>query len=186
MLKKYFHKGTLHYDGTQLRSHFAYDQFNICGDSIVAFIGPCDVSIDHMVDLEDVHQNLNIYSENMVHFIIEHFGIGLHHMVALQRLMVSTIIEELHDSIPELKLIRKGDDIYQDHYKINVSIATASPVSSLIHVGVNISSQNTPVPTKGLDDYNLSPNAFITGVMNRYHQEWESMIKARAKVRGVS
>ena len=173
------------YDGSQLRSHFAYDFADICGDSAVAFTGACDVTIDHMVDLEDVHQKLFIHSKNMVHFILEHFQTPLSEAVCLQRLFVSLIQEELHDALPDLKLVRRGDDLYDEHCKLNVSIATRSPVSSLIHVGFNICSEGTPVPTKGLEDYNLNPKAFMNSVLNRYRHEWNSIKKAICKVKGV-
>lgn len=182
----HFHDKPLKYDGTELRSHFAYDTFGVLGDSIVAFIGPCDVKTNHMVDLEDVHQGLFIRSEDMLHFIVEHFEFDLSHTIALQRLLVSLIIQDMHDALPEVRLTRKGDDIFDDVFKLSVSIATASPVSTLIHVGVNVSSKNTPVPTKGLADYGLNPYAVARGVMNRYKEEIASMAKARAKVRGVS
>ena len=34
-----FIKDTIEYDGTQLSSHYAYKNFGLAGDSIVAFIG---------------------------------------------------------------------------------------------------------------------------------------------------
>lgn len=181
----HFHEHPLPYDGTQLRSHFAYDNFNILGDSIVSFVGPCDVQTKSMVDLEDVHQNLFIRSESMLHFIVEHFHFDLTHTIALQRLLISLIIEDIHDAVPEVRLIRRGDDIFDDAYKLSVSIATSSPVSQLIHVGVNVSAKGAPVAAKGLLDYGLNAQAVARGVMNRYKDELNSMARARAKVRGV-
>ncbi len=193
MIKSYLHNEPLTYDGTQLRSHFAYQTFGIQGDSIVAFMGPCDVRGDHLVDLEDSKQNLFIHSENMLHFIVEHFDGDLIRTIAFQRLLVDLMIQEITDSYDtvetsgrtSLRLIRRGNDIYDDIYKLNVSVATRSPVSCLIHTGINISSKNTPVPTKGLEDYDLNPNALATGVMNRYRAEMEGIWRARSKVKGV-
>lgn len=173
----------LKYDGRQLRSHFAYQTFNIPGDSIVAFRGPCDVPRENLVDLEDAKQDKFIFSKDMLHFIVEHFDMTLTQTIAYQRLLISNVIEEIHDAKGDLRLKRVGDDIYDDVYKLSVSIATASPVSCLIHVGLNISSENTPVPTKGLEDYALNPHAVARGVMNRYRAEMEGIQKARAKVR---
>ncbi|MBU0506612.1 MAG: DUF366 family protein [bacterium] len=185
-MKVYFSEDTLTYDGTQLRSHFAYDTFNVLGDSIVAFIGPCDVKKEHLVDLEDVHQNQFIYSENMLHFIVEHFNDDLNLMIAKQRLLISLIIQEMNDTVENLNVKRQGDDIYDDTLKLSVSIATSSPVSCLIHTGINISSKNTPVPAVGLDDYKINAHALATGVLNRYRAEMDSMEKARCKVKSAS
>jgi len=182
-MKTYFYDTELKYDGTQLHSHFAYKNFNLLGDSIIAFIGPCNVPTENMVDLEDVQNNKNIFSENMLHFIVEHFDHDLEKMIAYQRLLIDLIIQEMTESHEDLRLKRVGDDIYDDIYKVSVSIATSSPVSCLIHTGINVSSKNTPLPTKGLEDYGLNPHAVATGVMNRYRAEIDSMIKARAKVK---
>ena len=65
-------------------------------------------------------------------------------------------------------------------------IATRSPVSTLIHTAINIDSTGTPVPTKGLDDYKITPESVARSVMNRYRIEVQGMAKARAKVKGVS
>lgn len=182
----YFHDKTLKYDGSQLTSHFAYKNFGILGDSIVAFIGPCDVKTSSLVDLEDARGGKFIYSQNMLHFIVEHFTANLNWAIACQRLLSSLLIDDIRADQPELNLIRRGNDIYEDDFKLNVSIATASPISCLIHMGVNINADGAPVLAKGLADYKLSPQAVARGVMNRYVDEIHGMQKARAKVRGVS
>ncbi len=174
------------YDGSQLCSHFAFDNFNICGDSIVAFQGAADVKISHMVDKEDVHADAPIYSENMLHFIVEHFTDNFEWTIACQRLLITCLREDLQDCLDNYPFTRSGDDIFDENCKLTVSIATRSPVSCLIHTGINISSANTPVLTKGLSDYGLRPEAVATSVMNRYLHEITSMQRARAKVRGVA
>lgn len=184
-MKTHFIDSELKYDGTQLAPHFAYTNHNILGDSIVSFIGPCDVNLDHLVDLEDVKRKAPIYSESMLHFIVEHFEDDLKTVICYQRLLISLIQQELIESCEGLVLRRQGDDLFDEHHKLTVSIATASTTSCLIHTGINIISDNTPVPTKGLKDYGVNEFALATGVMNRYRVEMEGIKKARAKVRGV-
>lgn len=186
ILKTHWHNEPLTYTGTQLSSHFAYKNFGVLGDAIVAFTGPCDVKPDHMVDLEDSTRHLFIYSENMLHFIVEHFQFDLITTIALQRLLITNIIDALHACKPNLRLKRSGNDIYDNDFKLSVSIATASPVSTLIHTGVNIISKNTPVPARGLDDYDVPSAEFAHEVMQRYTDEVNGIHRARAKVRGVS
>ncbi|MBI4412193.1 MAG: DUF366 family protein [Deltaproteobacteria bacterium] len=171
------------YDGSQLVSHWILRNGGLRGDAIVSFVGPCRVGLDSMVDLEDVIQKKAIFSESMLHFIIEHFDADLEKTILRQRLLVSQIQQELADL--KVAVVRKGNDLYLDHYKLNVSIATASPVSTLIHAGINIISRNTPVPTKGLQDFDLNPQAFARSVMNRYLEEMEGIRWARCKVRSV-
>lgn len=175
----------LGYDGSELRSHWILENTAIFGDALVTFVGPCKVTADHMVDLEDVLQHKNIYSESMLHFLVEHFDCDLEKMILRQRLLICLMQAELMDAVGGAKIVRKGDDLFLDEFKLTVSIATSSPVSSLIHAGMNISSANTPVPTKGLNDFGINPQAFATGVMNRYSEEIAAIKKARAKVKGV-
>ena len=67
------------YTGLELAPHWIYKNFNIQGDAIVAFMGGCDVKLDHMVDIEDVLSNSPIYSEKMLHFIESKNGNVIHH-----------------------------------------------------------------------------------------------------------
>jgi hypothetical protein len=55
-------------------------------------------------------------------------------------------------------------------------------VSALIHAGINISSRNTPVPTRGLADYGIEPRAFAEEILAAYAAECESAWRARCKV----
>jgi hypothetical protein len=171
------------YDGTQLSSLWAFRTFRIQGDSIVAFCGECDVSLKHMVDQVDVLNQAAIYSEKMAHFIVEHFDLELEKTIFRQRLLIC-IIKEIIESHGHY-LTRRGDDLYQDQQKLSVSIATLSRISTLIHVGVNISSANTPVPTIGLNDMQIDESVFIENVVKQYVAELNSIKLARCKVRGV-
>ena len=72
-MKSHFADGQIDYDGTQIHSLWAYRTFGVQGDSIIAFLGACDIPFDHMVDLEDVRARSRIASPSMLHFIVEHF-----------------------------------------------------------------------------------------------------------------
>jgi len=174
------------YTGSELKSHFIYDQFDLLGDSLVAFRGPCRVDLSQMVDLEDVKRQSPIFSESMLHFLGEFYGISLETTVLYQRLLMALMLDELRNQIASLKIFRQGDDLYDENYKLSVSIATVSPVSTLIHAGINISSQNTPVPTRGLDDYKIPAIPFAQKILKRFEEEFSGTSKAVAKVRGVS
>ena len=183
-MKTYWHEQSYMYNGTQLSSLFAYRTFSVQGDSVVGFRGKCHVTIDEMVDLADVKEQAHIYSTDMVHFIIERFVLDLEKAVYAQRLFV-TIVKEVLESQIDQVIVRSGDDLYIDDKKLSVSIATLSPVSSMIHFGINVSSYDTPLPTLGLDDLDIDPREFAFEVMRRYVSECESMYMARCKVRGV-
>lgn len=174
------------YDGIQLRSNWIRDLTLIEGNTIVSFRGPAKVSIEKMVDLEDVARNAPIFSEDMLHFIIEHFDRDLEKMVLRQRLLIAILNETLKKYPQCANIRRQGNDLYDDDAKLSVSVATSSPVSCLIHTGINISSANTPVLTKGLKDYDIDPIKFALEIMQRYVQEMEGVAHAQTKVRPVA
>lgn len=184
-MKKYWIEKEFTYDGAQLRSHWIFENTGILGDAVVAFIGAADVPLNNMVDLVDVAAKENIYSKSMLHFIIEHFGMDLEKSIFCQRIFSSIVAEELTKIVCGCEIERKGDDIFDKDRKLSVSIATLSPVSSLIHFGINIISEGTPVPTKGLSDYKVDPRNFADVVMTKYISELESASLARCKVRPV-
>lgn len=173
----------LKYDGSQLKSLFSYHNFEILGNSIVSFEGPCDVAFEHMVDGEDWLARSPIRSDRMLHFIIEIFDTKLSEAVAYQRLFAAIVFEHLSKSNRALR--RDGDDIFFNEGKLSVSIATVSPVSALIHFGVNISNSGTPVKTSSLEDLQIDPRSFANEISEKFKTEFLSIRTATMKVRWV-
>lgn len=184
LLTKFIKEHT-NYDGSQLSSLWAFRNFSLQGDSIVAFRGKCDIPLDNMVDLADVMAKDYIYSEDMLNFIIEFFHLDLEKTIYQQRLFI-TIIKETLEKTLNIKLTRSGDDLFYGLGKLTVSIATLSPVSSLIHTGINISSHNTPVKTASLGDLGVTDiEDMASQLMKSYTSEIANIKLARCKVRGV-
>lgn len=178
-------KENISYDGSQLTSLWAFKNFLIQGDSLVSFRGKCAVKLDKMVDLADVLANDHIFSEEMLHFIIEFFELDLEKTIYKQRMLI-TIIKEILEKKAPGEIIRKGDDLFYRQGKLTVSIATLSPVSTLIHTGINLTTDNTPVTTASLKDLGIHDiEKFAEEVMHQYKSELKSIKMARCKVRGV-
>lgn len=182
-MKYHLAKKTITYTGEQLHSNFAYSEFGLAGDSIVAFCGPCDLKREAIVDLEDLKDGNRIYSENMLHFIAEHHDTDLEKGVLRQLVFTSIVQDTLNSFLGNAVVRRVNSDLYDDDAKLSISVATVSPVSSLIHFGINISSVNTPVNTKGLADYGIDPFELANTVMEKYANEIDGIYKARCKVR---
>lgn len=180
-MKAKFLETTELYDGSQLVSLRSYLKHELLGDSIVAWVGACDVSLEHMVDGEDLLEKAAIRGDKMVHFIVEKFESSLLAAVALQRLLASIV----KDILAIERMTRDGDDLYLDGKKLSISIATQSPVSSLIHFAVNVSNGGTPVPTLSLEDLKVEPREFANEVMRRFVAEVASIREATHKVRWV-
>ena len=186
-MKTKFLKQTEKYDGTQLRSLYAYLTHKMLGDSAVAWRGPCEVNFEHMVDGEDLLDRSAIYGSDMVHFILEVFDQKLMTGVLLQRFFASIVRDVLYAQSPvkNLDILRKGDDLYWKGKKLSISIATSSPVSTMVHFAINVSSKGTPVETAGLEDLKVDPKAFAEAALKILQEEYVTSLEATRKVRPV-
>ena len=183
-MKKQWIENEFKYDGSQLKSLFAYLNHSLLGDSIVAWQGPCDIPFEHMVDGEDLIAKSEIRSALMLHFIVEKFDISLFAGVLMQRMLASLCLELIAKSLPQRanEFCRQGDDIYCGDRKLSISIASLSPVSCLIHFAVNISNENTPVKTCALSDFSILSRDFAETLMKNFCAEIESIQEATQKV----
>lgn len=190
-MKTKFIEKEIKYTGTELSPHWVYKNFNLQGDAVVAFVGECEVNLTEMVDIEDLINNEPIYSKSMLNFIVEHFNINLIEGVTRQRLFICIIKEVLENILltshpSPLTIERKGDDLYIEGKKLSVSIATKSPTSVLMHIGLNINSEGAPVQACGLNnDLNFFDIVdFAQKIMVKYSQEIDDIILASTKVVG--
>jgi len=189
-VKQYFHDQSIDYTGDQLHSHFALETFGIQGDSVVCFRGGCSVEGDRLVDLEDRLSGATIEAADMLHFVVEHFGLNLDGIVLRQRILVALAGEKVYDFLSrnysETSLCdvrRQGDDIYVLGRKATVSIASVSPVSGMIHLGVNVNPAGAPVEAWGLEEGGIDPDEFALELLSSYVSEMEGIAFAASKVR---
>lgn len=171
--------GRIDYDGSQIGSLWAYTVYKAQEDSIVCFRGSCDVSIGHMIDLEDRLNEERIESPDMIHFIVEHFDST---SVALaytrQRLLASIALEALKDRA--VAVTRSGDDLFYRGEKMSVSIASASPVSAKIHFGINVrSAEWGSLEKAGVAD----PEGLMAEIGSRYASEQDDIGRDMRKSR---
>ena len=172
------------YDGSQLRAHWILRSFKIVGDALVAWRGPCRVSLPEMADLADL-DGPGIAGDDMLHFVMERFDDGdLERAVLRQRLFAACA----HALVKELapagsRVVRKGDDILVDEGKLSISIATKTACSTMLHFALNVTRAGTPVPTAALLDLRIEPRRFAERLLAEFVEEEASMLDARCKVR---
>lgn len=170
------------YDGTQLRPHFLRQRFGVQGDAAVVFRGAADVRGTALVDLEDRAQKHFIKSADMLHLMVERFEVDLVQGIFLQRMIASITADRVRAAAPGRDVRRNGDDVRVDGRKLTVSIATVSPVSTLIHFGINVDPTGAPVAAVGLAELGIDPAAFAPALLEAIDAELEGIAAARAKV----
>lgn len=193
MKGKYLKGKNIEYDGSQLSPLWAYINYDVQGDSIISFRGPCNVAEEFMVDMEDRRKHATIASDDMLHFLIELFGVGIVEAVLAQRLMVQVVMELLRDTVDEdAEVEREYDNIYalapgaKERGKLSISVATVSTVSGLIHLGLNISTDGTPVPAAGLDELGVDDvDKFAVDAARLFIEELKNVKMDSSKVRPV-
>jgi len=173
------------YTGAELRSHWLRERFGLRGDAAAAFVGPCGVRKEHVIDMDERISGEPIAAQSMLHMICEHFQVSLREMVVRQRLLSAICLETMREKGSELAqmLTRRGDDLFLGRRKLSVGIATVSPVSALCHFGVNVTEAGVPVPAAALDELGLAPGIFGPLVLERYAAEMDGVVDAVAKVR---
>jgi hypothetical protein len=137
-----------------------------------------------MADLEDLLGKQAIRSPQMLHFIVEFFGASLETVILRQRILVR-LAADLIRAETGVDLRVEGDDLYQQDRKLSVSIAAPSPVSGLIHLGLNIETKGVPVKAVGLNDLGLDPLSLADGLGRVFQREIESISWACSKVKGI-
>lgn len=172
------------YDGSQLRSHFALERFGVKGDVVLVFQGPMDVARAHMADLEDLLGGDTIRSAKMLHFLVECFGVSLEVMVLRQRLL-ARLAADLLQREWGVKVRVEGDDLYVEEGKLSVSIAAPSPVSCVLHFGMNITRKAVPVKAAALEALGVDERRFGPALARAFVEELASVKAAICKVRGV-
>ncbi len=192
------------YSGKELRPHFLLSQFKLRGSAVGSFLGPCKVETKELVDWEDRMEGDCIEAASMIHFLGEFFGPSLTEAVLIQRRLVTLLKEVLEDSLDDSFrgkgcLKQSGNDLYwvsghepAERKKLSVSIVASTPVSQLLHLGVNWDAAGAPVAAFGIAElcgYALgdldSARYLSERLMKSLQGEWESVDWSCAKVRPV-
>lgn len=180
------------YTGAELRPHWIFERTRQFGSALVAFRGPCEVATSELVDLEDKSVGDFIRAREMLHFLGEFFGETLELTIARQRLFTAVVGDSIRALLPPeqaARILREGDDLYwidpeqaNPKRKLSVSIVTATPVSTLLHFGLNIDAEGAPVAAAGLKNLGLDATRLAEEIFHVWEQELESQRIARCKV----
>ena len=173
----------IEYTGSELAPHWIAHKLGYFGSAVVGFRGPCFVSTNKMVDLEDRFAGSEIRAKAMLHFLGEFFEGDLESAILWQRLFIASFADLLTlEGKGRFSVKRDGNDLFVDGRKLSVSIVTATPVSRLFHFGVNMDPEGAPVSAIGLNELGIDVDRLAHATLERWRTEWESVRKARCKV----
>ena len=180
----------INYTGRELASGWLAEKLGLDGNAIGAFRGACLVTGGDLVDLEDYEAGNIVAGEDMVHFIVELEGVCLAGITFAQRLLCSIVQGIINSAVGTsdragVRVERCGDDLFVGDGKLSVSVATVSPKSGLIHLGLNVTTQGVPVKAACLRDLGIDPAWLADQVLAAFGAEVESCLKASRKVRPV-
>ncbi len=170
------------YDGSQLRAHWLLQRFGLVGDACVGFRGSCRVARDEMADLADL-DGPGIAGDDLVHFVWESFAHPDLLLATHRQRLFAAQAGELVREWSGVDCRREGDDLYVGAGKLSISIATCSPVGTLLHFACNATPGGAPVQTISLAEVGIDPDAFGKELLARVAAEQASIVAARAKVR---
>ena len=158
--------------GDEMLPHWAYRNFGLLGDSIVAFRGVFRVPPESWVDIDSIIHGRDIYQADMLHFIVEHFHSTIREGALRQYLLVSVLEEKLLHRMAgaEHRLVRLGEDLFDGENRLTLTAVGATPVSIKIHLGIYLESE----PKKeihGLKAYNIKALDLAELVIDQYRAE---------------
>ena len=185
------------YDGPLIHKRFAYDYFRnkvLPTGNIIAFRCPMDVSIDGMIDQEDVLQGDYIYSDDAVNFCWEIPNLDRFGAVAFQRLL-NTQIASILSGLTNKPIEVDGDDLMvHDEFegndgklqavgKCSVSITYSKDNVAIGHTGININAgSKAPAFAYSTKLNEEQTQEFITRVIDTFYGMVDDIFIATTKI----
>ncbi len=154
-----------------MRPHWALKKFDLWGDSMVIFRGPMNIKPDEGIDLKEFKRGTVFPKGDILHFIIEHFNDELEKGVLRQNILVSIAEEKLAHRIgSSQKILRWGDDLYDEDRRLTLTAVAPTLVSVKIHLGICIDADED-AGFAGISEYSLDPNELGEVIGNQYRAD---------------
>lgn len=185
------------YDGPLIHKRFAYDYFRnkvLPTGNIIAFRCPMDVSIDGMIDQEDVLQGDYIASDDAVNFCWEIPHLDKFGAVAFQRLF-NTQIANILSGLINKPIEVDGDDLMvHDEFegndgklqavgKCSVSITYSKDNVAIGHTGININAgRKAPAFAYSTELDEEQTQEFMTRVIDTFYGMVDDIFIATTKI----
>lgn len=157
-----------------MKPHWAFLNFDLVGDSLVMFCGPIEVGPEDMIDLRERKRGTVFPRGDLLHFVIEHFGDDIEKGVLRQNILVSISEEKLAHRLGSRRILRWGDDLYDEDNRLTITAVTQTPVSVKIHLGICIDPDEA-AGFVGLRSYGLDPAELGEVIGNQYRADMKRL-----------
>ena len=167
-----------------MKSHWALINFDLWGNSMVIFKGPMEIEPKDMIDLKEVKRDTVLPDGDLLHFVIEHFGDDMEKGVLRQNILVNIAEEKLEHRLSDRKILRWGDDLYDEDRRITLTAVAQTPVSIKIHFGICIDS-DTNAGFVGIDEYHLDIDELAEVIGNQYRADMKRLAEKCWRMRPI-
>lgn len=167
-----------------MKSHWALMNFDLWGNSLVVFRGRMQIEAREMIDLKELKRGTVFPDGDIVHFIIEHFGDDLEKGVLRQNILVNIAEEKLSHRMQNRRILRWGDDLYDEDRRITLTAVTQTPVSIKIHLGICIDS-DMESGFIGINEYGLDADELAEVIGNQYRADMKLLAEKCWRMRPI-
>jgi uncharacterized protein len=168
-----------------MKPHWALLRFDLWGNSMVIFKGQMKIDQKDMIDLKEFKRGALFPKGEMLHFVIEHFDDDTEKGVLRQNILVNIAEEKLSHRLSGRRIIRWGDDLYDEDRRITLTAVSKTPVSVKIHFGLCIETDSEAGYT-GLKEYDLDVHELAEVVGNQYRADMKRLAEKCWRLRPVT
>ena len=167
-----------------MKPHWALLKFDLWGNSMVIFRGPMKIEPKDMIDLKELKRGTIFPDGDLLHFIIEHFGDDMEKGVLRQNILVNIAEEKLTHRLGGRRILRWGDDLFDEDKRLTLTAVTQTPVSVKIHLGICID-PDADASFAGMTDYDLDPDELGEVIGNQYRADMKRLAEKCWRMRTV-
>ena len=167
-----------------MKPHWALLEYDLKGDSIVVSRGMLRIEHKYLIDLMDRKRGITLPDGEMLHFIIEHFGDDLEKGILRQSILIGIACNKISHRIKGKRILRWGDDIFDEDRRITLTSATITLVSSKIHLGICIrSDENTGFV--GTEELGIDADELGEVICNQYMADMKRLAEKCWRMRPI-
>lgn len=163
-MKSFFIEKSQRFRDVDLKSGWAKRLVGCKDDCVVAFKGGYHSKV--LVKRAVNNEAIPFEFEELLHFVVEHTGVGWVDIEIRKRLFLTHMATILGEGF-----IREDAKVMYFGENLNLSHTRATKRSGTFHVGVYLYNEELPFPSTSLDQFDVPVKDFAMSVMHAYQNE---------------